>query len=69
MGRQDVHMQAKNTKQIISLDDNCITSGEGNHILTTVVRGYCIYLKIRQNIFLKVEDLGGGLSYMQGVIL
>jgi hypothetical protein len=48
MGRQDVHMQAKNTKQIISLDDSCIMSSEGNHILTTVVRGYCIHQKIRQ---------------------
>jgi hypothetical protein len=55
LGRQDVHMQAKNTKQIILFDDSCIMSGEGNHILITVVRGYCIYLKIRQNcIFLKV---------------
>jgi hypothetical protein len=46
MGRQDIQTQARNTKQIISLDGSCM-SGEGNHILTTVVSGYCIYLKIR----------------------
>jgi len=58
MGRQDIQMQARNTKQIISLDGSSKMNGDGNHILTTVVCGYCIYLKIRQNIFLKVEDSG-----------
>lgn len=67
MGRQDIQTQARNTKQIISLDGSWM-SGEGNHILTTVVSGSCIYLKIRQNIFLKVEDLGG-VSYMQGYLV
>ena len=59
LGRQGIQMQARNTKQIISLDGSCIVNGEGNHILTTVVSGYCICLKTRQNIFL-IHHLNNG---------
>jgi len=59
MGRQDIQIQARNTKQIISLDGTCVMNDDGNHILTTVVSGYCIYLKIRQNIFL-IHHLNNG---------
>lgn len=43
MGRQDIQMQARNTKQIISLDGSCIMNGEVNHTLTTSCK-WILYL-------------------------